>query len=90
MITPEFRDGAVQTTNMRAAMQGAGTRIYPGFVPFDTAEVDAVLGLILANGLHPWPQLQWSLKSQADDWLYGNDALHRRFPRGDTRLKEFR
>lgn len=62
MITEEFRDKVmVGCTNMKAAMEGAGNKQgkkrtnYPDFTPFDREEIDAFLGLILANGIHLKP-----------------------------------
>ena len=62
-ITPEFREKQmVGMTNMRAAMEGAGSGTnkgknkYPHFTPFTLEEIDAFIGLFIANGLYPAPR----------------------------------
>eukprot|EP01043_Picozoa_sp_COSAG02_P009074 COSAG02_NODE_302_length_25234_cov_43.365307_14_plen_804_part_00 len=86
----------VKPTNMRAAMEGAGKtdgrsrKNYMDFTPFDLAEVDAIHGLYIINGLSPAPELHRHLKSPVEDPLYGKSAFKLRFPKGERRLRHFK
>ena len=78
MITPEFRSKCMtKTTNLRAAMEGAGNpdagKNYPTFKPFTDQEMDKCIGLLILNGCHPKPQVdQWFLTPQQCP-VFGNN-----------------
>lgn len=84
-------------TNMRAAMEGAGSQItdpnrrkkYPDYTPFDLKEIDSFIGLILVNGIHLKPRLEYWFLSAAESRVYGNDTIRRLFPRKGKILAEF-
>ena len=72
MITPEFRLRRMkETTNMQAAMEGAGCKDgysnYPNLSPFSEKEIVTFIGLLIANGLYPSPQLDFLFKLQSED-----------------------
>ena len=86
MMTEEFREKVMEgCTNMKAAMEGAGKssssrRKYPEFTPFDREEIDSFLGLILANGIHLKPRLDFWFLPSSESVLFGNETVRKFFP----------
>ena len=95
MITPKFcLQCMTKTTNLRAAMEGAGNpdagKNYPTFKPFTDQEMDKCIGLLILNGCHPKPQVdQWFLTPQQCS-VFGNNIGPHIFRLGVRRYREFR
>lgn len=70
-LTPEFwKEGMRDTmTFCKVAEEATSTPA------FSAEEIDGYLGLLFANGLHPWPQVDFAFASQSEDWLLENDPI---------------
>jgi hypothetical protein len=99
-ITPEFiRSNIVNTTNFRAAAEGAAGSTYQDFVPFDVDEVYKFLGLLFCNGVSPKPQFVYWFLGRRQSKVFGNDwfstFFDKRLPggrviKGERRWNHFR
>jgi len=59
----------VKHTNAYAVYQSAGTDVYmPKHVPFFTDELEKGEGLLLRNGIHPLPDLNFMFTDTRKDW----------------------
>ncbi len=72
-ITPEFVESFTTMTNQRAAPEGAGSRTYRDWAPFDSREVYKMLGLVFANAVSPKPQLMFWFLNSTTSRIFGND-----------------
>ena len=70
-ITKEFvKRQMVDTTNARAVAEGEGSKTE--YIPFDVEEMERFIGLMMANGVVPRPQMEhWFM----DCWLRGNQKM---------------
>ena len=79
-LTPEFlKKNMVDTTNFRAAAEGAGKTSYENFVPFTLEEMYKWMGLLFVNALSPKPQVKFWFKSVQESKIFGNDAFANAF-----------
>ena len=79
-LSPEFlRKNMVDTTNFRAAAEGAGYRSHKNFVPFTLDEMYKWFGLLLVNALSPKPQVKFWFLNTKDSKIFGNDAFAHAF-----------
>eukprot|EP00956_Cyclotella_meneghiniana_P005902 scaffold7734_cov39-Cyclotella_meneghiniana.AAC.1 len=78
-ITPDFVDYIADSTNRRAVAEGAGTKTYKDWSPFDRKEIYKFFALLFANALSPKPQLVHWFLSSANSRLFGNDHFARLF-----------
>ena len=79
-LSPEFlRKNMVDTTNFRAAAEGAGYRSHKNFVPFTLDEMYKWFGLLLVNALLPKPQVKFWFLNTKDSKIFGNDAFAHAF-----------
>ncbi len=65
----------INTSNFRAAIEGAGSTAYKDFVPFDLEEVLKFIGILYANAVSPKPQFQRRFMLVAQRKVFGNDAF---------------
>ena len=82
MMSEDFRSGILQEfTNMRAAMEGAGRKVYQDrtkcteFTPFSLEDIDIYLGLILANDINMKPQTNFWFLLTHNSIIYGNTKV---------------
>ena len=73
IITPDFVGSWVGMTNQRAAAEGAGTRTYKDWAPFENKEFYKMLGLLFANAVSPKPQFKFWFRNGSDSKIFGND-----------------
>jgi len=71
------RNVLVALTNARVAADGAGCggTVYQDFVHFDTKEMYRMFGLMFINGLSPKSSIDLWFNTQAENHIYGNDAV---------------
>ena len=80
----------LKLTNQQAAMEGAGGSIYPDFTPFKLDEIEAYMGLLLANGISPKPNMGCCFITPEESKIFGNYHFKNRFKGGEQRWKMFR
>ena len=91
MITDEFRLNAMlKCTNQRAAVEGAGGSIYADWRPFSIDEINAFLGLSIANGISPKPNIGLWFANDNESKIFGNNNFKQRFRGGERRWHMFR
>ena len=88
-VSPEFVDANIaKPTNERAAAEGAGSRTYKDWAPFDRAEVYKMFAMLFANAVSPKPQFKFWFMDSSDSRIFGNDFfahdLDKKLPGGRT------
>ena len=91
MIADEFRLNAMlKCTNQRAAVEGAGGSIYADWRPLSIDEINAFLGLLIANGICPKPNIGLWFANDNESKIFGNNNFKQRFRGGERRWRVFR
>ena len=99
-ISKDFiKNQILQTTNRRAAAEGAGSEIYKDFVPFDLSEIYKFMALLYVNAVSPKPKIRLWFAGSEQSKIFGNDAFSSAFDKklsggrvikGDRRWSHFR
>ena len=88
-----------EASNRRAVAEGAGSKTYADWVPFDQKEIYKFFGLLFANALSPKPQIIFWFLSSTNSKLFGNDHFSKLFDKrivggrvisGERRWRMFR
>ena len=63
----------VEPTNKPAASEGAGTRTYKDWAPFDVSELCKMCGMLCLNSMSPKPQFKYWFFTSGESKIFGNN-----------------
>ena len=65
-----FKKHMVEPTNKRAASEGAGTRTYKDWAPFDVSEIYKICGMLCLSAMSPKPQFKYWFFTSGESKLW--------------------
>jgi len=80
-------------TNTKALLANAGQKgkLYPDYKPFTCNKLKKHIGVVLLNGISPFPQISLKFHNQKADFVNGNDFIKNNLgPNAERRHKHFR